>query len=1241
MYASTIPAGCDRRVHARLATMETLSRAGFARDSMVAAVTAGDLTLLEPDNDITRALINALGDVIQRRFDPAELRDPHGKWTRSIGGRIQKALDDWAKGDRTGDPFTLPADEKAVREVEVENKIRAAYRDAAGNKGGFVNIADVRTRLGTDVPRAEVDAALQRMERTRAASLAPQDYPSKRTPAVAAAAVKFGGRDNHLVQIADPSSRPLPAGKPIEREPLRQAALAHGITLKRGASRDEIAAALKDHYVSGRPNAPKAPPGKPTGEPPTRHISEMSESEILNYVNSGHVSRRDAVAELRKRADGYARSADGLRMGDASGNVSPAFAARAREQDARAAQLRKLADDIEKGAPKAPAKRAPAAGKPALSDTSIAQAYERLSGGKAHEWVRVADLRKELGGTRAEQDAALLRLGRGPNASLIPNEDRKSLTPEDIEQAVQLHGGRGKPGGSELHLFRIEPGAKIAPAKATSGDATLKATAVNPTGDQLAAVTRMGGDGAYVVNNDLRANGGNPDALTPKNRATVEHLDALMANSPLSQGIVVHRKLSMASNPFSTSTGPEIDPLKRDLTGFSWTELGYSSTDVAGENLAHREISLRITVPAGTPAISHKELDSGEVLLPRGSTFKVAADHGGFPRQLDVTVVPAVTDAHVDASLAKAYESLARHPNDLVRISDLRKQMGGTREQQDAALLRLGRMRDGSVMPNENQKSLTPEEHAAATVIAGREHHLVKIEQSTLDKLKSGRGAATPAAPKALTGHDALEAAPYRLYGGGSAQNDPRIDAALRQYSGFRFGQINGDLRKEGPLAPRSRPTVRLIDQAMASSKLTHDVEAVRVVQAAPASFGGHWSKDMVGVEFDNPQYLSTSTNPNLIEGFGYKDRAGVAVMHLNVPAGTAAVSLSTRRGNANEMEHELLLDRGLTYRVTGQRVDEKGVRHFDVEVVPKAATPAPAKAAKAAAGSASNFPPLPRSGRISDSQRRQLVAGLDRMLAESPPEFRQTFGGRGSGYDNVLNLRNRIAAGEENWEGVGVVWSSLQHRYGVGTSTSTMFGGFDKPEARFLQKWPSGRLLATSASMKAPATKAAPKSAAEHLASLPAGLTPGQKRARLRGRGVAKADIEALVPLKAATKAAPAVKGGPRPSGLPHDRAPVAADFTALSERIAGKPEAQILQALQDLNASELVKLANKFPGVAVIVPSGGKTSERRQGLKIPDGLTLEQKRQWLAKQLGTTRFHWRSRALEIIGITSDRANT
>src|SRR5262245_49621981 len=83
----------------------------------------------------------------------------------------------------------------------------------------------------------------------------------------------------------------------------------------------------------------------------------------------------------------------------------------------------------------------------------------------------------------------------------------------------------------------------------------------------------------------------------------------------------------------------------------------------------------------------------------------------------------------LDAQIRSAYGKLARHPGDLVRLAEVRPLLGtAERSDVDAALVRLGSGAGVSVMPNENQKSLNQADHDAAVIIAGREHHLLRIE---------------------------------------------------------------------------------------------------------------------------------------------------------------------------------------------------------------------------------------------------------------------------------------------------------------------------------------------------------------------------------------------------------------------------------------------------------------------------------------------------------------------------------
>lgn len=157
---------------------------------------------------------------------------------------------------------------------------------------------------------------------------------------------------------------------------------------------------------------------------------------------------------------------------------------------------------------------------------------------------------------------------------------------------------------------------------------------VTPTTQQDAALGRMGGDGAYVVNADLRTSNG--AASTERNAATVTHMDSLMQASPLDQDVVIYRRAQIAT------FGEGAEGIG-NLAGLSWRDHAYVSTSVEPRVRMGGALNMRIVAPAGTPGFSHRHLDSDEILLGRGLTFEVVADHrvkGDLGGDIDVVVHP-------------------------------------------------------------------------------------------------------------------------------------------------------------------------------------------------------------------------------------------------------------------------------------------------------------------------------------------------------------------------------------------------------------------------------------------------------------------------------------------------------------------------------------------------------------------------------------------------------------------------
>ena len=116
------------------------------------------------------------------------------------------------------------SDDPAVREVQVENRIREAYQERlADGPGGWVPLASIREAL-PDIDRDELDAALTRTAIQPGAHVIPWDNIKALTKRDHDAALRIGGNDSHVIRLEDPSPRPLPDTAPRKRAPAKKAA---------------------------------------------------------------------------------------------------------------------------------------------------------------------------------------------------------------------------------------------------------------------------------------------------------------------------------------------------------------------------------------------------------------------------------------------------------------------------------------------------------------------------------------------------------------------------------------------------------------------------------------------------------------------------------------------------------------------------------------------------------------------------------------------------------------------------------------------------------------------------------------------------------------------------------------------------------------------------------------------------------------------------------------------------------
>lgn len=83
--------------------------------------------------------------------------------------------------------------------------------------------------------------------------------------------------------------------------------------------------------------------------------------------------------------------------------------------------------------------------------------------------------------------------------------------------------------------------------------------------------------------------------------------------------------------------------------------------------------------------------------------------------------------ADVEAQVRAAYAKLARQPRDWVRLADLRPWVGASRADVDVVLKQLSRSQQATVMPAQDQRTLTPADQEAAIRIGGENKHLISI----------------------------------------------------------------------------------------------------------------------------------------------------------------------------------------------------------------------------------------------------------------------------------------------------------------------------------------------------------------------------------------------------------------------------------------------------------------------------------------------------------------------------------
>lgn len=155
--------------------------------------------------------------------------------------------------------------------------------------------------------------------------------------------------------------------------------------------------------------------------------------------------------------------------------------------------------------------------------------------------------------------------------------------------------------------------------------------------------------------------------------------------------------------------------------------------------------------------------------------------------------------------------------------------------------------------------------------------------------------------------------------------------AALERYKGAGYRYVNAVAMGEGEKLGRlqrleGEKNFPLVESAMAKSRTTEDVIVHRGIPAFVSQVASLSSGD----EFKLPLYTSTSASEAKAREF--LDRTGGTMMRIKVPKGTNALA-ADQFGQVNKKERELILDRGLSYRVLSKEI-RGNVNYLDVEVM-------------------------------------------------------------------------------------------------------------------------------------------------------------------------------------------------------------------------------------------------------------------------------------------------------------------
>ncbi|CAM4025105.1 hypothetical protein KIPE111705_36945 [Kibdelosporangium persicum] len=327
-------------------------------------------------------------------------------------------------------------------------------------------------------------------------------------------------------------------------------------------------------------------------------------------------------------------------------------------------------------------------------------------------WVSLTALRDQLPHVdRAEFDKAITELSlHDPDASLIPEENQKTLTDRDRDAAVKL-GGEAKHLISFLSHRQDDPDAlqrvRAQGVAASSDDDLVAAMHTQGVGDELYREIRR---------EERRRSQQAP--VTRADTATAATADQTLSRTP-ADNRQFDKPRTITSKGDVTPAAAKTPPRRRTTR---------DATSTADTN---------------TPSTPTQK---------RGQTKPISDPFNGGRTPADNR------EEHIQGQIVQAYRDLltVRPGRDWVGLDELRARLNRdlSKEEVDQALKCLSRTKTANIVPESNRKALTDDDHAAAVRIGGEDNHLIAIAPETLAQLDNRVDAADRPVNRTKKGRD-------------------------------------------------------------------------------------------------------------------------------------------------------------------------------------------------------------------------------------------------------------------------------------------------------------------------------------------------------------------------------------------------------------------------------------------------------------------------------------------------------